>query len=76
MSQTKRMSLFEQFCNVGSGFVLSLLIWVLVVKPVWDIDVSYSDNLAITVIFTFASIARGYVWRRLFNRVKSGGSHD
>jgi len=68
MSQTRAKSLVEQALNTASGFFISLAVWSLVIKPLWDIDVHMGDNLAITAIFTVMSIARGYVWRRLFNR--------
>lgn len=68
MSQSKKMSLLEQACNVGSGFMLSLGIWMLVIQPFWGVDMPMSDSLQVTAVFTVASIARGYVWRRLFNK--------
>ena len=48
------------------------------IVPVWDLDGSMTDNLAITGTFTAVSVVRGYLWRRLFNkynffRVKSSG---
>lgn len=64
--QTRKSSLIEQLLNVGSGFIISLLVWTYIVVPVWNIDVSMGDNLAITALFTIVSIARGYAWRRLF----------
>jgi uncharacterized membrane protein len=68
MGQTKLQSLFEQFLNIGSGFVISLVVWIFVITPIWNINVSMADNLGITLVFTFMSIVRGYIWRRLFNR--------
>ena len=67
--QTKKGSLFEQLLNVGSGFIISLMFWAYVIVPVWHIDVSINDNLAITGLFTIISIIRGYIWRRIFNRI-------
>lgn len=67
MGQSRRMSLIEQICNVGSGFIVSLMIWICVIQPVWGIQMTMGSNLQIMAIFTLASIARGYVWRRLFN---------
>ena len=58
--QTKRHSLLEQVPNVGSGFIL--IRW-------WDIHTSFGENLQITSVFTIVSIIRGYVWRRLFNKL-------
>lgn len=67
MNQTKFESLIEQCFNVGSGFVISCLLWHFVVMPVWDIQTSFGENLQITSLFTVVSVASGYVWRRLFN---------
>jgi hypothetical protein len=67
--QTKRHSIIEQLLNVGSGFVLSSLVWQFVILKYWDIHTSFSENLEITSVFTIVSIARGYIWRRLFNKI-------
>lgn len=64
--QSRLGSLVEQLMSVFTGFVVSLLLWEYVVKPVWSIQTGFSDNLQITALFTVASIARGYAWRRIF----------
>lgn len=53
--------------NIGSGFFVSLVLWSLVVVPVWNLPVRMGDNLAITLLFTVVSVIRSYVWRRIFN---------
>lgn len=60
-------SFLESSLNVGSGFILALIVWKFIIVPLWGFDVNFSDNLVITGIFTVVSIARGYVWRRIFN---------
>jgi len=65
--QSRLGSLIEQLLNTGSGFVLSLLTWEFIVKPVWHIQTNFAENLTITLLFTVISIARGYVVRRFFN---------
>jgi hypothetical protein len=65
--QRKAISLLEQVCNVGSGFFTALLVWIYIVKPLFHIEVSMTQNLEITTIFTVVSIIRGYIWRRIFN---------
>lgn len=47
--------------------MLSLVVWELLVKPIWGIQASFADNLQITVLFTVVSLARSYTWRRVFN---------
>ena len=66
--QTRVSSFVEQVLNVGSGFIVSLIVWTLIVTPYWNIKVSMIDNLTITALFTVISVARGYLWRRYFNR--------
>lgn len=53
--------------STATGFVISLLAWEFVVKPVWNIHTDIAENFQITVFFTVLSIARGYVWRRVGN---------
>jgi hypothetical protein len=72
VAQSRMMSLVEQFANIGSGFVISSLLWHFVVQPVWGIQTSVAENLQITLLFTVVSILRGYAWRRAFVRVFLG----
>lgn len=66
--QSRLESLLENVLNVGSGFLLAFVIWQFVAAPLWGYDVTLLDNLGLTSIFTVASVARGYLWRRYFNR--------
>lgn len=65
--QTRLNSLIEQILNVGSGFIIALLVWIFIITPLFGITVTMVDNLTITAIFTVVSIIRGFLWRRLFN---------
>lgn len=65
--QSRLHSLIEQLLNIGSGFLISLCVWEFVVKPIWNIETSFVENLQITVLFTVVSLARSYAWRRAFN---------
>lgn len=67
-SQSRIESMVESWANIGSGFFISLLMWVYVVSPIWDIETTPLDNLSIVCLFTVTSILRSYVWRRWFNR--------
>ena len=67
--QSRKHSLLESMTNTAVGFVISVLVWEFVVKPVWDIHTTFAENLTITLLFTVISIARGYVLRRFFNHV-------
>lgn len=66
--QTKTESIIENVLNVGSGFLIALIVWTFLVTPLYGIQVSATQNLEITAIFTVVSVVRGYFWRRLFNR--------
>lgn len=66
MEQSKRESLIESMLNIGSGFVLSLVVWQLLAYMM-DIPMPLSRNLLITSIFTVVSLTRSYLWRRFFN---------
>ena len=57
MKQSRRMSLFESITNVVIGYLLSLITQV-VVFPIFQIEVSLADNMAISVIFTVVSLVR------------------
>ena len=67
--QKRRTSFLEAITNTAAGFIISLLIQ-LIIYPAMDIPVRLEQNLIITSVFTVASIARGYVIRRLFLKVK------
>ena len=69
--QTKTQSIIESFCNVGSGFIISLMLWLFVISPLYGIEKDFNQGLSITILFTGISIVRGYLWRRIFN--KKGG---
>jgi hypothetical protein len=67
-TQTKLVSFIESVVNVGTGFILSLVLWQWVVAPAFGYEVTMTTNLQLTTIFTVVSVARGYLWRRFFAR--------
>lgn len=67
--QSKRMSLIETLTNVAIGYIVAILSQ-LAVFPIFNIHIPLTDNLLIGVWFTAISIIRGYLIRRLFNRIK------
>lgn len=56
----------EAVVNTSIGFVLSMVVWHFVALA-YGIPMPLMKNLQITGIFTFFSISRSYVLRRLFN---------
>lgn len=65
--QSKLESAIETFFNIGSGFILSFLMWIFVVTPLFHIESSVAQSFWITTLFTITSVLRSYVWRRYFN---------
>ena len=69
--QTKKQSLIEQVVNVGTGFIIAQVM-VLYLIPCWDSSsLTWVDSFYISSIFTSVSLTRGYIFRRLFNKVHS-----
>jgi len=66
--QSKLHSLFEAIINVGSGLLLSIATWKLIITPIFGIEANNSQVVLISAIFTILSILRSYFWRRLFNK--------
>ena len=68
MKQNKKQSLIESVVQTMTGLVTSFLIQ-LVIYPILNIPVTFSQNVIITAVFFAASIIRGYFVRRLFNKL-------
>jgi len=65
--QTRKGSLFEVFCNVGTGFIVA---WCLTAYlfPTWfGLELNAGQSWLITFIYTVVSVIRSYIWRRIFN---------
>ena len=60
-------SLIESFIDVGSGFVLAVLIQ-LYIFPLFNLYPSILDSLGIASIFTIVSITRSWLWRMVFKK--------
>ena len=67
MMQTKYQSLIESFTNILIGYLTALLSQVLIF-PLFDIYVTFQDNLLIGLYFTIISLIRSYLVRRYFNK--------
>ena len=65
IDQSRLHSLLETLASIAIGFCVSLCITA-VVLPAYGMPVSWQSNVEITLIFTVASIARGYAVRRAF----------
>jgi len=67
MSQSKNKSLIETLTQTFSGLVLSFIIQI-ILYPIMGIPVTIGQNVIITIVFVIASIVRGYIVRRIFNK--------
>lgn len=64
--QTRTQSMIETVAGVVIGFVVSVAL-AMVVYPLFGHAFTLSQNIGITIIFTVASVLRGYMVRRWFN---------
>jgi len=67
--QNKKTSFIESIIQTFTGLIISFIIQ-LIIYPSLNIEVSINQNIIITLIFTVASITRGYIIRRIFNNLK------
>ena len=61
-------SFIESFIDVGSGFILAVLIQLLIF-PFFGLSPTILDSIGIALIFTGVSITRSWLWRLLFKKV-------
>ena len=66
MSQSKKHSMMESIVNILIGYSVAVISQLLVF-PIYDIEVTFSDNLLIGLYFTIISLIRSYLVRRYFN---------
>lgn len=64
--QSKRGSLIETCTGTAIGYSVAVLTQLLVL-PMFDLHVTFGENLVIAAVFTVVSLIRGYWVRRLFN---------
>jgi len=65
--QTKTQSAVEATLNIGSGFIISLIVWQMLAS-FYEIHMPIMRNLEITGVFTVVSLLRSYLWRRFFTK--------
>jgi hypothetical protein len=76
MKQSRFMSLVEAVTNVVVGYGVAVVTQILIF-PIFGLNTSLVQNLAIGGIFTGVSLVRSYLLRRAFERLRvasrSGG---
>jgi hypothetical protein len=65
--QSKKNSIIESVTNTVIGLVTSFIIQ-LIIYPILNISVNINQNIIITFVFFTASVLRGYLIRRYFNK--------
>ena len=68
MNQSRTMSFVEALTNVVVGYGLAVVTQI-VVFPLFGIVATLDDHLAIGFAFVGVSLVRGYLLRRLFERL-------
>lgn len=63
--QTRSMSMIEAITNTLVGFVMSILLQLIMTSAL-SIQMSLDQNIIMSLVFTVASVARGYLVRRMF----------
>jgi hypothetical protein len=63
------MSMIEVATNIAIGLVVSFISQIAIFK-LYDIHISVTQNIEITIWFTVISIIRSYLIRRWFNSMK------
>ena len=61
--------IFESIIDVGSGFILAIIIQILVF-PLFGFTPKIMENIQIASIFTVVSMIRSALWRRYFRKAR------
>ena len=69
MTQSRGMSMVESATNVVVGYVLAILTQ-LAVFPLFGLEAALGEHMAIGTAFVAVSLARGYLLRRVFERIR------
>jgi NhaP-type Na+/H+ or K+/H+ antiporter len=70
MRQSKRGSAYEALTNIAVGYGINFLANLLVF-PLFGLSISIEQNLKIGIIYTFISLVRSYLLRRIYNSIKN-----
>jgi len=67
--QSRKLSIIESLTNILVGLITSFIIQ-LIIYPILNIPVTLNQNIIITCVFFIVSFLRGYIIRRIFNKIK------
>lgn len=72
MKQSRLMSLVESVANVIVGYGVAVVTQILIF-PVFGLQTTLGQNLAMGGVFTIVSLARSFFLRRLFEAIRVAG---
>lgn len=72
LKQSRRMSLIEAIANIAVGYFVAVAMQILAF-PLFGLDASLEENLALGGLFTIASLCRSYMLRRTFEALRVRG---
>jgi hypothetical protein len=73
MKQSRLMSLVESVANVIVGYGVAVVTQILIF-PVFGLQTTLGQNLAMGGVFTIVSLARSFLLRRLFETIRVAGA--
>jgi hypothetical protein len=73
MKQSRLMSLVESVANVIVGYGIAVVTQILIF-PVFGLQTTLGQNLAMGGVFTIVSLARSFLLRRLFEAIRVAGA--
>jgi hypothetical protein len=73
MKQSRLMSLVESVANVIVGYGVAVVTQILIF-PVFGLQTTLGQNLAMGGVFTIVSLARSFLLRRLFEAIRVEGA--
>ena len=73
MKQSRLMSLAESVANVIVGYGVAVVTQILIF-PVFGLQPTLGQNLAMGGAFTIVSLARSFLLRRLFEAIRVAGA--
>ena len=65
-----KKDIFESIIDVGSGFILAILIQLLIL-PLFGLHPTILDSMGIALIFTVVSMTRSAIWRWYFRKKRT-----
>lgn len=66
--QTRSMSMIEAITNTLVGFGMSIILQLMMTSAL-SIQMTLDQNIIMSLVFTVASVARGYLVRRMFLKI-------